>query len=461
MSSEKTTAKSVHITNYYHKNSGGISTAYNHLLEEANRRQRQVRLIVPGERDEQQEIGKFGRIYYVKANPAPIFDRRYRLIMPWQYVPESAVIRQILLSEMPDIIEIAEKYTVSLLAGMIKKGYFTPLGRPMLVHLSCERMDDNLRAFVSGAKPFRWLARRVMGNYIFPMFDYHLANSQYTAQELIDAVSAEKNPGRSEAFFNLCCRFFKSVPDNSAEKVFVNNCGVDGETFSVSRKSQAKRREILAESGFPENATVLLYAGRISPEKNIILLPKILNSLLKFRSYDTERHEYCLLVAGDGPQKDWLERQLRRRAAGRYKIFGHIAAREKLADIYANSDVFIHTNPREPFGIAPLEAMASGLPVVAPNSGGVLSYANDENAWLTRPDAKNYYAAVRDIFSDNERRERKVKNALLTARNYTWENSTGRLFEMYDRMFANFQEQKYMSPDRNAAVKIDSTSKQF
>ncbi len=56
-----------------------------------------------------------------------------------------------------------------------------------------------------------------------------------------------------------------------------------------------------------------------------------------------------------------------------------------MAEIYANADAFVHPNPREPFGIAPLEAMAAGLPVIAPNSGGLTAYANLANAWLTNP----------------------------------------------------------------------------
>ena len=62
-------------------------------------------------------------------------------------------------------------------------------------------------------------------------------------------------------------------------------------------------------------------------------------------------------------------------------MLGHLD-KELLADYYANADVFVHPNPKEPFGIAPLEAMASGVPVVAPNSGGILSYATDENIWM-------------------------------------------------------------------------------
>ena len=135
--------KSVHITNYYHKTSGGISTAYNHLLEAANRRQRFVRLIVPGEESSVEEVGEYGRIYYVKAGFSPIFDKRYRLMLPWKtYLFEGAPIKTILREEKPDIIEIGEKYTLSLMAGLLRKHILT-VGeqRPMLVHLSCERID--------------------------------------------------------------------------------------------------------------------------------------------------------------------------------------------------------------------------------------------------------------------------------------------------------------------------------
>ena len=430
--------KSVHITNYYHKNSGGISTAYDRLLEAANRHRRFVRLIVPGADNAQEEIGEFGRIYYVKAKPAPVFDKRYRLLLPFDYLPGDSPVRKILEAELPDIIEIGEKYTLSLLAGVLRKGRFKQLNRPMLVHFSCERMDDNLRAFVSSAKPFRWFSRRLIGNYIHPMFDFHLANSEYTAQEIKDAVSIEKNPHRSKMFFDFCHRFFRASNVQTGERVFINQCGADTHLFNVKRKNVETRKEILTKAGFPENATVLLYAGRISPEKNVKFLPGVLQSLIKFHNFDSQKHDYRLLIAGDGPLKNELEKNLQTIAPGKFKFLGHVTDHEKLADIYANSDIFLHPNPREPFGIGPLEAMASGLPVVAPNSGGVLSYATDHNAWLAETDVESYFAAVRDIFNDDENRQRKIKNALETAAKYSWENSTDNLFALYDKMYEDF-----------------------
>ena len=50
--------------------------------------------------------------------------------------------------------------------------------------------------------------------------------------------------------------------------------------------------------------------------------------------------------------------------------------------MYANVDELVHSNPYEPFGIAPQEAMAERLPLVVANSGGVKSYMNESNAWM-------------------------------------------------------------------------------
>ena len=66
--------KSVHVTNYYHKNSGGISTSYNALMAAAERHQRFVRLIVPGESEAVEEVNPYAKIYFVPAKQSPVFD---------------------------------------------------------------------------------------------------------------------------------------------------------------------------------------------------------------------------------------------------------------------------------------------------------------------------------------------------------------------------------------------------
>ena len=438
--------KSVHITNYYHKNSGGISTSYNNLLAAAERHKKFIRLIVPGETEAIEEVNDFAKIYYVPAKYSPVFDKRYRLIMPWQYMPSGAPLREILMAEMPDFIEVTDKYTLSMIGAMIRKGKFRQLNRPMLVHFSCERMDDNIRSFMT-KKPFgKWLARRVIGNYTLPSFDFHLANSAYTAEEFYQSVKKTDNPRRSEWFFNWCWRFFNAPLVPIEERIAICPRGVDAEYFSAKRKSVNVRREMRERANIPENAIILLYAGRISPEKNIGLLPDMMEILAKDMSVD-----YRLLVAGAGPKVEWLSEETKKRIPGKIVQLGHLE-KEKLADFYANCDVFVHPNPREPFGIAPLEAMASGVPVLAPNAGGLLSYATSENAWLVEPSAKNFAGAVREISEHPELRARKVENAFEAIRSNTREISTDNLIATYERLYNDFQNRKRLFTNQNDAA---------
>jgi len=447
--------KSVHITNYYHKDSGGISTSFNNLMAAAERHRRFVRLIVPGETETVEEVNEFAKIYYVAARQSPIVDKRYRVIMPWDYMPNGSIIRRILLEEMPDMVEVTDKYTLSMMGAMIRVGKFSELGRPMLVHFSCERMDDNVSSFLIGGGIGKWFSRRIMGNYNFPLFDFHIANSPYTAREFYEAVEKSENPLRSDWFFNWCWRVFKAPRIPFEERIAVCPRGVNVEQFSPERKSEKVKREMRERANIPADSVVLLYAGRISPEKNTALLPEFMKILAR----DSEK-DYRLLVAGAGPQADWLKQETEKHIPHKIIQVGHLD-KEMLSDYYANADVFVHPNPREPFGIAPLEAMASGTPTLAPNAGGLLAYATNENAWLVEPTAESFAAAVREIVSDETLRNRKVEQAFEAVRANTREISTDYLLATYDIMFEDFQRRKDLFTNNEKAKEFDFSAELF
>lgn len=442
--------KTVHITNYYHETSGGISTFYNQMLDYAEQHQREMVLIVPGGKAEVKEIGKYARIYFVPAMRSPAFDRRYRLMMPWKFLLPGTMIRKILLAEKPDLIEICDKYSISLLAAMIRKHWFPKLGRPVLVHFSCERMDDNISAYIVGGDVGRGIARRIMSGLNVPVYDFFIAVSSYIAQEYIDSTATKGNPRRSVSMFNFWWRFFRAAKLPLEPRIFHNLRTGPDKIFSDKNYSEDFRREIRDKIGIPQDSRIIFYAGRLSPEKNIGVLIEMMEVL----SQD-ETHDYRLVVAGGGPKAEWFKNEFDRRLPGKLIMLGHITDRQKLANLYANCDIFVHPNPKEPSGNGPLEAMASGAAVVAPNSGGILTYATPENCWLVEPTGQNYADAINEIFADPEKRSQKIANAIQTAKENDRETILGETFEFYERMCEEFENRKEQFVYREKAKDFD------
>jgi alpha-1,6-mannosyltransferase len=440
--------KTVHLTNYYHENSGGVSTSLNNLLAVAEESKRQVCLIVPGEKFGVRQVGEYGKIYHVPAGRSPLFDRRYRLIMPWQYILKHSVVRRILFDEKPDVIEVTDKYTLSFIGAMIRRGFFSSLGRPVLIHFSAERMDDNFAFYLTKSKAGKLFANLFMANYILPSFDFHIANSQYTAQEFFDAY--EKSSKVSKWFLRKSHEFLKAPKIPLQERVFVCPRGVNTKFYNPSRKNAEFRKKINQELSLPANAKLLLYSGRISPEKNIELLPKLMKILCE------DSKDFRLLVAGSGPKSDWLIKESERLPARKMILLGHLD-KETLANYYANVDVFIHPNPREPFGNVVLEAMASGTSIVVPNSGGVLTCANEENAWIVEPTPQGFARASKEAVEKEEIARTKRENALKTAMENSIEKAMRKLFATYDRAYEIFHSK--FSQEELTAKFFDSLGK--
>jgi len=400
--------KTLHLTNAWHATSGGIATFYRALLAEANEQRHLIRLVVPGEADRTESAGRYGLIYFIKARQAPL-NSSYRIMLPDTFLGRHGTIRRILDDERPDLVEVCDKYTLPYLSGLLRECWL--LGRefrPVTVGLSCERMDENFASYISEGSVGKAISRLYMKWIYFPMFDYHIANSEHTAQELIPASRGHK----------------------VRRGVWISPMGADCDRFRPSRRTEAQREALIAGCGGNARTTLLLYAGRLVAEKNLPLLA----DLMKLLSSDQE-HDFRLLIAGDGVMRAEIEELCRQKSPGRVTFLGHVGDRDRLADLYANADVFVHPNPREPFGIAPLEAMAAGLALVAPRAGGVISYATDDNAWLGEAHAESFARLVRSVAADTGNRCRKTQTARATAEQYRWQSVASRYLQLYESLY--------------------------
>ena len=294
--------KSLHLTNQFHQTSGGISTFYRSLFTVAGETGHRLVLVASGEQDQTEQINDCVTIHYLAAPAAPFFDRRYRVIWPGSYLnPFGASgrrLRQLLCAEQPDLIEIGEKYTLCWLAGMIRKGMIPGTGRPVLIGTSHERMDDNVRVFLTPRAVGRRMSQRYLGHLYIPLFDHHLANSRYTAAELEQAMV-----------------------DHHQRPVEVIPMGADIERYHQIQPSMEWRNELVSRIGGGVSTLLLLYVGRLSPEKNVGLLVDLMEKLRQ--SADTD---YRLLIAGSGPLEEWLRREARQRDRGLIHILKALGA---------------------------------------------------------------------------------------------------------------------------------------
>jgi glycosyltransferase involved in cell wall biosynthesis len=395
--------KTMHILNSWAETSGGIATFYRALMEAASERRQRMSLIVPSDTDRDEDHGDFVRIYRVAA-PKARFNANYRTIYPNHYLWRGGRVRRILNQESPDLVEISDKYTLSYLGALLRLRLMNDVCfRPAVVGISFERMDVNVQSYLSAGALGRAFSVWYMRHLYFPFFDHHIAISDQTAQEL---HHVSKGHVVERGVFRL-------------------PLGVDCRMFSPRHRSALGRSSLLTRVGASGKAILLLYVGRLVPEKNLSLLIETVEQL-GFRD-----PTYYLLLAGDGISRDSFLAEAKRRLGARVSWLGHINKREELAQLYANCDFFLHPNPHEPFGIAPLEAMASGVLLIAPNAGGVKTYANSSNAGLVDATGQAFASEIQSMVNNEDRRQRMVQAAWQTAQEFSLQKAADRYLDLY------------------------------
>lgn len=193
--------------------------------------------------------------------------------------------------------------------------------------------------------------------------------------------------------------------------------GVASGFFTPGRRSGA-RREALGASG----RVVVLHVSRLAVEKDVDTL------VASYRAAHAELGEAArFVVAGDGPKAAEV------RAALPFALHRGFLGRAELADLYADSDLFVFPSPTETCGLVVLEAMASGLPVVASDHGGVLENMRHGLNGMVVPagDAAAFAAATVELARADAQRDALAQAARAFAVARDWERELDALEPMY------------------------------
>jgi glycosyltransferase involved in cell wall biosynthesis len=196
------------------------------------------------------------------------------------------------------------------------------------------------------------------------------------------------------------------------ERLAVVGRGVDTARFDPARRNAALR----AAWGAGAADTVLLHVGRLAPEKNVAL------ALRAFEALRPAHPGLRMVVVGDGPARKALE------AAHPAATFVGMQTGDELADCYASADLFVFPSLSETFGNVTLEALASGLPVVAYARGAAAEHVRDGAAGLLAEpgDEAGFVAAVGALATDPARRLAMRAEALAEARRARWDDVLAR-----------------------------------
>jgi phosphatidylinositol alpha 1,6-mannosyltransferase len=199
------------------------------------------------------------------------------------------------------------------------------------------------------------------------------------------------------------------LESNGIQNVEVFSRGVDSIQFNPHKRSDDLRRRFQVD----HESVLILYVGRMSKEKHLELL---LESFMRIALRHPTAH---LVMTGEGP----IRGELTRKFAHPNITFTGVRKGEELASLFASADIFAIPSRTETLSLVSLEALASGVPVVAMRSGGVRDIvAHNQTGLLAHSDAE-FENGLRRLIEDKPYRAALGRGARTYAEKKTWEHS--------------------------------------
>ncbi|MEV6986178.1 glycosyltransferase [Sphaerisporangium sp. NPDC051017] len=356
----------VRLANFVAPRSGGLRTALNELGSGYRAAGHEPILVIPGPGHDVRETPA-GKIITI---PGPVVPGTggYRVITARRSL------RRLLDELRPDSLEVSDRTTLRW------TGRWARSRGVRSVMVSHESLDGLLRLFVPGRVPARALADR-LNRATARDFDVVVCTTAWAAAE----------------FARLGVPNLRRVP-----------LGVDLARFAPERRDPALRATLAGP-----DEPLLVHCSRLSSEKHP---DRPIAALAELRRRGVPAR---LVVAGDGPRR----RALEERAAGLpVRFLGHVSDRDLVARLLATADVAVAPGPVETFGLAALEALAGGTPVVVSRASALPEVIGDAGA-AVGDDPRAYADAIQELLARDERSRRRAARA--QAERFGWPASVG------------------------------------
>ena len=406
------------LTLAYTETSGGIRTYIDqkrrHIAEHSDH---EHVLVVPGERD---RVSREGRLTKIEIQSPVIPGCR-----PYRFFWQPAKVREALKRSAPDIVELGS-FFVSPWAAFSYRDDCRAVARPCLV--SAYFHTDVAEAYVGA--PLRQFLAEGVEEISATLADW--------GHKLTDAIEsgAEATFGQ---IFRRCDLTFAATEAQAArireygvQGTRIVPLGVDLSLFSPERRSPDWHRR----HGIGDDDLLLIYCGRLDTEKDVMMLVDAFARLV-LRQDCTRRGQRSLchlMLLGEGP----LHTELDRRAdqIPRLHVQGYEQDRAAYATALASADMYVTAGPHETFGLAVLEAQASGLPVVGVEAGALRERVTPAIGRLGPVgDAEAFAANIRQVAPKRDAMGTAAREHVLAA-GYGWQRTFELLLGIYAEAFA-------------------------
>jgi len=241
------------------------------------------------------------------------------------------------------------------------------------------------------------------------VFTYHTLWRDYTHYLFHGVINKRQVAIITKRFLNMCN--YVIAPSEKVKKILLDYgvkkpiavipSGIETDKFKIKKKYFLRKKFKLEKTD-----KILLFVGRLGKEKSIDFLLYVFAEVLKKYS------GVHFVVVGNGPQKGYLENLAKKlKIEQNVHFFGGVEYK-KMPLVYNDADIFIFASTTETQGLVVLEAMASGLPIVAVDDSAIEETITDKvNGILVGKDVNEFADAVLKLVRDKTKRKMLGKNA--------------------------------------------------
>jgi 1,2-diacylglycerol 3-alpha-glucosyltransferase len=286
--------------------------------------------------------------------------------------------------------------------------------------------------FVSGSLALRYCVPRNIPIVFTNHTRYDLLSHAYLPL-LPDSIGEAALKAYLAPFYRSCDLVI--IPSPSMRSILMDHFGLDTPVEVIPNGLDLSpfhsQQEPLDRPrfGFSPEDVLLIYVGRLSPEKNISFL------LRAFYGVTSTYANVRLLIVGGGPERENLESQVKHMHIQDRVHFTGMVAYNEIPSLLKAADIFVTPSKSETFGLSTVEAMAAGLPVLGVDAPGTTDLIEDGITGLVTSDDLAVFTAKLVFLSTNhELRYKMGQQAMLASKKYDIQTTTSLLIGHYQRL---------------------------